>query len=187
MAGTPAKSHLTAVVIIPPDELWGPIQGVRKRYDKKFDRWMPHLNLLYPFRPPEEFDEAKKRLTEACRGFAPFEVTLAALRHFHHGGDRHTIWVNPEPSEPLVRLQQALLRCYPECDDVTRFPGGFKPHLSLGQARGREMLRARLDALYADWRPLAFTLTEIAIISRTLETPFETALTIPIGADDEED
>ena len=49
------------------------------------------------------------------------------------------------------------------------------------------MLRTRLDALYADWRPLAFTLTEIAIISRTLETPFETALTIPIGADDEEE
>ncbi|MBI5480461.1 MAG: 2'-5' RNA ligase family protein [Deltaproteobacteria bacterium] len=45
------KTHHTAVVIIPPGEIWGPIQAIRQRHDQQFHRWMPHITPLYPFRP----------------------------------------------------------------------------------------------------------------------------------------
>jgi hypothetical protein len=40
------KTHKTAVVVIPPDDLWAPIQALREKYDRHFRRWMPHITLL---------------------------------------------------------------------------------------------------------------------------------------------
>lgn len=33
------KLFTTAVVIIPPNEIWGPIQQIRQKNDKAFGRW----------------------------------------------------------------------------------------------------------------------------------------------------
>ena len=46
---TTNKTHTTAVVLIPPEEVWEPIQALRRAHDRNFDRWMPHITLLYPF------------------------------------------------------------------------------------------------------------------------------------------
>jgi 2'-5' RNA ligase superfamily len=50
------KTHQTAVVLIPPEAVWPPIQALRQQYDRHVRRWMPHITLLYPFRPREEFE-----------------------------------------------------------------------------------------------------------------------------------
>ena len=41
--------HTSAVVICPPTSTWEPIQRIRAVNDKSYTRWMPHINLLYPF------------------------------------------------------------------------------------------------------------------------------------------
>jgi hypothetical protein len=41
-----SKVFTSAVVIIPPEELWIPIQKIRKKYDRQINRWMPHITLL---------------------------------------------------------------------------------------------------------------------------------------------
>jgi hypothetical protein len=70
---------------------------------------MPHVNLLYPFYPPEVFDEALPRLVEVCAKIAPFLVTLVEVRTFQHSSRKATLWLAPEPKEALIRLQAALL------------------------------------------------------------------------------
>ncbi len=50
----PPKSHncrteFSAVVIIPPEELCAGIQKLRAAHDKAYARWMPHINLMWPF------------------------------------------------------------------------------------------------------------------------------------------
>ena len=37
--------YKSAVVVSPPSALWGPIQEIRKKHDKAYHRWMPHINL----------------------------------------------------------------------------------------------------------------------------------------------
>jgi len=50
---TAAKSHRTAIAAIPPPECWEPIQAIRRVHDRQIGRWMPHVNLLYPFVTPD--------------------------------------------------------------------------------------------------------------------------------------
>jgi hypothetical protein len=50
------------------------IQAIRRRYDRRFDRWMPHINLLYGFVPEEYFEEAAQAMAQALAQLQPFEV-----------------------------------------------------------------------------------------------------------------
>ena len=160
------KTHTTAIVLIPPNELWPSIQAIRKKHDRQVRRWMPHVTLIYPFRPREEFDALAAAFSEVCRSIRPFEVELAQFSSFHHGRESYTLWLRPEPQEPLVGLQQALHGVVPDCDDVTRHRNGFTPHLSVGQVRGKVAMMELLHSLQAGWRRLSFEASEVSLIWR---------------------
>ncbi len=178
---TPARTPRTAVVLVPPETVWEPIQRIRRVHDRQVGRWMPHLTLLFPFRPEEAFPEALPRAAEAAASVRPFVLTLAELRFFDHGGERYTLWLAPEPAEPVRRLQAALRERFPDCDDVSRFPAGFTPHLSVGQARGRAARDALLTRLRAEWTPLEFSVREAALIARPPDGPFRVRHRLPLG------
>ncbi len=177
------KTHTTAVVLIPPQALWEPIQAIRHKHDRQVRRWMPHITLLYPFLPLAEFDAVAQRLAQACARIEPFELRLEGFRHFDHGGESFTVWLAPEPSQAVVNLQEALWRVVPKCDDVRRLVGGFTPHLSVGQVRGRAALEALLAELQRGWRPLSFAVHEVCLIYR-FEPPddvFRVSRAVPLG------
>jgi 2'-5' RNA ligase len=170
-----SKTHHTAVAVVPPPEIWGPIQAIRRRHDRQFRRWMPHVNMLYPFYPPERFDEAVPRLVDACARIAPFVVTLAEFRFFQHSPRKATLWLAPEPRDDLVRLQAALQAACPDCDDLSRYAAGFTPHLGVGQAGSAQEARRLLDAWQCVWQPIRFELFAVALLRRQRETPFDIA------------
>jgi 2'-5' RNA ligase len=177
----PGKTHQTAVVAIPPLEVWDPIQAIRRQHDRNVHRWMPHITLLYPFMPRKHCGEALPRLLEVGRQSAALQVTLATFQAFTHAFGKATIWLAPEPRHAFVALQAALQAAFPAYNDQSRFPTGFTPHLSVGQAsspRGRQQL---LETLQASWQPVQFTLTAIALIWREADGPFEIAHVIPLG------
>ena len=176
----PAKTHRTAVVAMPPPDVWEPIQAIRRQHDRHVQRWMPHITLLYPFMPREQCGEALPALTEAVRHVAPFQVTLATFRSFTHAFGKATIWLEPEPPYALVTLQAALQAVFPAYDEQSRFAAGFTPHLSIGQAASPAARRHVLSALQAAWQPVQFTLTAIMLIWREAEGPFEVAHAIPL-------
>jgi 2'-5' RNA ligase len=159
------KSYKTAVVAIPPDHLWGPIQGLRKQYDRNYRRWMPHITLLYPFRSVSAFEQVMPALAQACRSLEPFEVQLTRFDLFAHSRRNVTLYLVPEPARPLKVLQKTLLEIVPDCDDVTHFAGGFTPHLSVGQIRSQEA-QGLCAGWQATWQPLAFTLSQVYLIWR---------------------
>ncbi len=66
-----AKVFTTAIVAIPPQEVWPAIQAIRAVNDKHFSRWMPHFTLIYPFWPESRFPEAELTLREALRSLKP--------------------------------------------------------------------------------------------------------------------
>jgi len=166
----PSKTHCTAVAVVPPPEVWGPIQDIRRRHDRRFRRWMPHVNLLYPFVTEFWFPRVLPALRQAAEEVDPFEVILAEIRWFEHKSGWNTLWLDPHPTDALKRLHERLRRAVPVCDDLARFPGGFHPHLSIGQIRRRQRdeLIARLQA---DWTPLRFVVSDAAVLIRGKRPP----------------
>jgi len=161
------KTHETAVVLIPPEECWGPIQAIRRSHDRQFRRWMPHITLLYPFRPRALFAEATAALRAAATEIEPFAITLRELRYFRHGHSSYTVWLAPEPGAALKRLQAALQGALPDCDDLAQHPDGFTPHLSVGQVRGAAgRLSEVTQAIREGWRPLTFVATQVSLVWR---------------------
>ena len=132
------KTHTTAIVLIPPRDAREPVQAIRRRHDRQVRRWMPHITLVYPFLPPASFDVLDGPLAAAARAVPAFDVELREFGRFRHGHRSWTVWLAPEPAAALADLEAALRAACPDCDDQERHPGGFHPHLSVGQFRGTE-------------------------------------------------
>jgi len=160
------KVYTSAVVLIPPEKLWAPIQTIREKYDRNFRRWMPHITLLYPFRPESEFDLLELDFKEVCKDLKPFTLNLDSFKYFKHSKQSFTIWLDPEPQQLVVILQKKIQSIVPECNDVSSFKEGFIPHLSLGQITGRDLLKVTLLDLRSHWKSLKFIVNRIFIIAR---------------------
>jgi 2'-5' RNA ligase len=177
-----AKTHTTAVVLVPPAEVWPPIQTIRQQHDRNARRWMPHITLLYPFAPHSSFAEVLPALRAACAEVTPFAITLARFALFTHGRRGATLFLAPEPAAPLVALQTRLWEAAPAYNDTRRHANGFTPHLSVGQVRGSAEAKALREALESSWQPLTFTAEAIQLILRG-EPPddvFRAAHTLPL-------
>ena len=188
--------HTSAVVLIPPPSSWGDVQAVRASRDKSYLRWMPHVNLLYPFVEDDEagenFARAARVAREALASHAPFPCALSRrARFFEHRGSV-TAWRAPEDvdaeadddddaeaasaapvsSARVAALQAALESAFPFADDLGAIGGdGFVPHLSVGQWRAV----ADADAFFAEAlqttdgefpKPDAFDADAVYLISR---------------------
>ncbi|MDC0712285.1 RNA repair domain-containing protein [Stigmatella sp. ncwal1] len=180
-----APVHESAVVLIPPEAQWGPIQSLRAKHDRNHQRWMPHVTLLYPFVPEEHFLEAEALIVEALRPFEPFQVTLTGFSFFEQHASV-TAWLQPEehPRGALKSLQAALEAALPQCDEQGRkSEQGFTPHLSVGQfpRSGPLDIRQKLLSWEQDWQPLSFEAQEICLISRRGNGPFEVRRRISLG------
>ncbi|MEN8260178.1 MAG: 2'-5' RNA ligase family protein [Pseudomonadota bacterium] len=176
-------THQSALVIIPPNDVWGPIQAIRRRRDPSFRRWMPHINLLYPFVDPPLFEATAPAIEEACRRLTPFTVALAHFQRVRARGGKYALWLAPQPVEPIVELQRALLQAVPECTGKARFPGRFTPHLTMARGAGKECADALEKDLERQWEMLFFAVDRVHVISRKqpLDDVFHLARTIPLG------
>jgi len=160
------KTHHTAVIVMPPLAAWEPIQAIRERHDHHIRRWMPHVNVLYPFAPHAELEARSEELARACAEVEPFEIALTGFRHFHHGRGRYTMWLVPEPDAPLQELARTLAARLPDYGDQFRHENGFTPHLSVGQFRGFEAVRRFKEKHASRWKPLRFAVESLYVIER---------------------
>jgi 2'-5' RNA ligase len=160
------KVYTSAVVIIPPEEKWAPIQEIREKHDRQIDRWMPHITLIYPFRPESEYQKLEREFSNVCKFIKHFNIQLKQFRYFNHGKQTYTLWLNPEPIELIKKLQTTILDVVPNCNDINKYKHGFAPHLSVGQIQGRNNLLNIVDNLQDSWKEIHFSLNEIFFISR---------------------
>lgn len=174
--------YQSALIVAPPEGLWGPIQAIRRQHDRHLERWMPHVNLLYGFVPDGLFGEAAGLVAEALQDMTPFEVTLASFEVFEHGKS-DTLWLRPDdhPRGSLRELQRRLERVFPRCDEQgKKSPLGYVPHLSVGQFPRGEARRKAVE-LSGTFRPISFRVGQVSLISRRGEEPFRTRYAVSLG------
>ncbi|HEY3448770.1 MAG TPA: poly(A) polymerase [Myxococcales bacterium] len=175
-----APVHTSALVLLPPPEAWPAIQDIRRVHDRHFERWMPHVNLLYGFVAEAQLPEAAERVARIVRGIEPFEVSLKDFGTFDHR-TRSTLWLRPDtrPKGALVDLQAALQQAFPRCDEQSKVGERFTPHLSLGQFPDSPTAVAASRSFH--FEPLRFQARELCLISRRGDEPFEVGYRVPLG------
>ena len=185
------KVHHSTVALVPPDDAWSTIQAARRSLgDRGLYRWPPHINLLYPFVPPDRYPDALPRISAALRNIEQFELSLDALGCFG-GRQRGVLYVYASAPESLARLQQlqgALEAAMPMCDDQRKAGGGseFVPHMTICHYASRaeaEEAKARLEAS-DEWRPTTFRVADAAVhimLRQGDSGQFERCATVALG------
>jgi poly(A) polymerase len=157
------------LAIIPPEELFPPIQAIRQQYDSGFVRIVPHITLLYGFLPDRYFEEVVDIIAPILAKIQPFTVTLADFQIFTHH-KTSTAYLHPivKPEGALHELQNTLYRLFPQCyEQSTKTAAGFNPHLSVGQFANA----SEADAKLPQWHPLKFTVNSVALVNRRRGEP----------------
>jgi 2'-5' RNA ligase len=135
------------------------IQSIRKLNDKAYQRWMPHINLEFPFIDDVYFDEFHQILQEKLNEFPSFYLQFHNLNYFIHSKNC-VVYLEPsnESKLKLKELQQFIHNelnnyCYSSFKNLNKsstsneqedekqqlllsFQSKFKsftPHLTLGQ------------------------------------------------------
>ena len=126
-----SDSHDTALCIVPPRHIWASVDRLRALYDKGYEKWPPHINVLYPFVGSEDLPEAAESILTHLRaqGQAPFHVSLDAADAFPHRHD-NTIFIKDSDenrSSQLQSLRSTIL------ESLGLPQSSYEPHMTVGQ------------------------------------------------------
>ena len=75
------------------------MQAVRREHDRHFERWPPHINLVYPLLLTDQgLRELPGRLRELLLDVPPFEVTTQSMFFPQRAFIFHTVHLIPRGS-----------------------------------------------------------------------------------------
>ncbi|CAF1045316.1 unnamed protein product [Rotaria sp. Silwood1] len=154
----------TALCLIPPNNVWEQIQSIRSIHDKAYPRWMPHINLIYPFTPEKNFDNIKVQLEPILNRIKPFQIQFDAssFHYFQQRGDECTYHLRPKISTDVVELQKLIQN---QLLNLIKNKRPFEAHLTLGQTTGSKISDVLIE-MKAIWKTIEFTVDRVYMISR---------------------
>jgi 2'-5' RNA ligase len=160
---SPDESAL--MVLVPEAETLA--KPFRDRYDPSAAAGVPaHVTLLYPFKPPDDVDQAViERLRDCFRRFAAFQFSLASVRRFPDA----VLYLAPEPDEPFRRLVRAICDLYPETPPYGGKWPDIVPHLSVAWVRDEQLLDRIADDFAKasrDRLPIRATAAQVALMEK---------------------
>lgn len=172
-------AYITAVCIVPPEDIWSPIEKIREKHDKAYKRWPPHINILFPFVNEKHFDSQVDILTNAFKDFKKFDIYFNNFGYFRRNGNKR----NPNPKQSvflqpsgkdndktsnditdksLQEIYRRLTQLYPVCKTRNEFHG----HLSVGQWT-LDKVEDAIKEKSKDWESMHFVCDHICIVART--------------------
>ncbi|KAK5651549.1 hypothetical protein OQA88_11914 [Cercophora sp. LCS_1] len=102
------NSYDTALCIVPPRRFWPSIDRLRVLYDKGYEKWPPHVNIIYPFVRPDSLPIAMERIQSmlsAQDNADTVNLRLAQAGVFQHKHD-NTIYLYDDDKDHITNLKR---------------------------------------------------------------------------------
>ena len=120
-----------------------------------------HVTVLFPFRAPDEIDEATfETVSEVTRSASPFAVAFKEPASWPG-----VVWLRPEPDDGFRALTEAMAAAFPDCPPYEGVYDDIVPHLTVGQNldehQQAEAFQEMTDGLRA--KPIELTVREVAL------------------------
>ena len=160
----PVITHKTALCLIPPENVWEQIQSIRSIHDKAYPRWMPHINLIYPFASESNFENIKIQLESIVnkKNVLEIEFDQNSFQYFKQKGNECTFHLRPKITKHIIELQQILQNLLPNYTTNSR---PFEAHLTLGQTTSSRISDILIE-MKAKWKTIKFSIDRVCMISR---------------------
>jgi 2'-5' RNA ligase len=176
-----AESKRETALVIPAPATEPVVGEWRQRFDSSAAIGVPaHITLLYPFRAPDQIDEALlAELRALFAAAAPIPVSFAGICGF-----RRVIYLAPEPARPFDRLIATLMACYP---DLLPYGGTVAdpiPHLTVAQLDDADLLdRVMWEFAEASGSalPVEAVADEVHLMEETGDGRWQTRWRFPLG------
>lgn len=183
----PRAVYHTALAIVPPSQFHEAVNEIRSKHDKAYPRWMPHINVLFPFievddtADPTMMTDVEQQLSAALASVPAFDITLETFNHFSRKGDNLYFLRPSEKCRPQIDV---LVRVVDSCLSHSlgsRQKRPFKPHMTVGQwpkSTSASVMKATLEQ---HWTPLTWHCSEISVLSRRDDDRMKVRKTIKLG------
>lgn len=169
----------TALTVVIPHEFHNRINAIRSRKDKAFPRWMPHMNLIFPFVPEHQFESVAARLQPALQDFGEIRLELNKVSFFRHGKSNITVHLAPVDDSRLQLLFQIIRATLPE---IPVKHSQFHPHLTVAQDKyaNADEVMAELEEYFSLDPMIVATINCVSLISREKDTSFVERLQVSL-------
>jgi len=178
-------SYQSALCLIPAEENWEGIQEIRSQHDRAYERWMPHINLFFPFiedalEDGSGFsDFAEQTLTPLLKKIPAFTVKVDHFDGFIRKKDAQ-MYLGVDDDSELQNLWQQIRSVIPNRVRDKNRPN-FTPHMSVGQFKKKDYKQTLQEYQSSDKAFFEWRISEVCLISRGKDTPFEIRHRVQLG------
>lgn len=189
----------TLAIVVPQHAASEFIQPVREEFDPQYERWPPHINLLYPFYEDISLDVAEDEeasvvgdILASLSRFKPFKCDMVKLNCFK---SNNVVYLEPskEAEQNMKLVYEEVSRLF---TDLSLARKALTPHLTIGQPvdkrkAPKNYAEKTLAAIKENFKsvierpdkPLAsFDVDCVYWMKRTDNTPFQIVRAFPLGA-----
>ena len=198
-----APSQRCAVCILPPPNIAAMIDVFREQWDPAFSRWMPHINLLWPFVAHEHIPSAIDKLDKLLVHRPMFRMTIGKTAVFP-GTRKPVVFLSISSSshrdvDTIGQIAKDLRTVFPTCgrsashtspdhppeEMEEKAPAEFTPHLTIARCPSVEASRAIRAQVDSEWSNVEFLVDRIYLIAHYEgSSRFEVVHEIPLRPDE---
>lgn len=145
---TRSISHRSALVILPTINHWSLIEKYREEYDPSFNRWPPHINVLWPFFDLTDCEDDEENILLRLRlllcQYPSFEAEINEIDSFIENNICF-MKLNEESTDHVKRLYEQVKQLFPQCSTNKR--NVYNPHMTIAQFDNEEKRNEAKSAL----------------------------------------
>eukprot|EP01083_Nonionella_stella_P072660 195954_1 len=182
-----STSVRSALCIIPPNDKWSEIQDIRRLHDPAYSRWMPHINIFFPFIDEVYFDSISNYIQHNIiqkNNIGSFDIILQDFDVFDRvkngqvdNNKTETLFLKPVGC--TSKLQNIFNHLSKDWCTCASGHSEFNPHLTVGKFKARDIL-AQKRSFQPSWSLIRFRCDALYLISRRGSKPFEIRHKIPL-------